>query len=115
MQEQEEDCSAIVPTFWKLQAKLTHSALPSSLIMKHGAYSKTHKQKHKMQSGETQTHLPQRNPLPTHFFFFFLKLTVFFDCRGKEFVPNGQTVNQDVYIGVLQHSCNSILYCHPEL
>jgi len=51
-----------VPTFWKLQAKRTHSALPSSLVMKHGAYSKTHKQKHKVQSGEAQTHLPQRNP-----------------------------------------------------
>lgn len=44
-----------------------------------------------------------------------MMLTVFFDCRGKEFVPKGQTVNQDVYIGVLQRSCNSILYCHPEL
>jgi hypothetical protein len=29
---------------------------------------------------------------------------VFFDCRGKEFVPEGQTANQDVYRGVLQHS-----------
>jgi len=52
-----------VSTFQKLQAKITHSVLPSSLVMKHGAYSKTHKQKQKVQSGEAQTRLPQRNPV----------------------------------------------------
>jgi hypothetical protein len=33
-------------------------------------------------------------------------MIAFFDCRGevhKKFVPQGQTVNQDVYKGVLQH------------
>lgn len=51
----------VAPTFWKLQAKKTHSVLQSTLEMKNGAYSMTHKQKHKVQSGEAQAYLPQRN------------------------------------------------------
>jgi len=79
-------CNLCQP-FRNCKQKMTHSALPSSLVMKHGAYSKTHKQKQKIQSGEAQAHLPQRNPLLSLFFFFKEKrLTVFFDCRGKEFV-----------------------------
>ena len=50
-------------------------------------------------------------------------LIAFFDCRGvvhKEFVPQSQTVNQDVYKGVLQllrHSIrlDSIRRCNPEV
>jgi hypothetical protein len=44
-------CNLCQP-FWNCKQKITHSALPSSLVMRHGAYSKTHKQKHKVQSGE---------------------------------------------------------------
>jgi hypothetical protein len=44
--QQKEDCSAICATLLTLQARITHSALPSSLKMKHGTYSTTHKQKY---------------------------------------------------------------------
>jgi len=44
---------------------MIHKALPTSLLKKHNAYSMTHKQKDKAQSGEAQTHLPQRNFLPS--------------------------------------------------
>ena len=86
---------------------MTHSALPSSLQMKHGAYS---------MGGKAECRVERRKPIC-------LKKTlcpafknkkntdcVFFDCRvvvHKEFVPKGQTVNQDVCIGILQRSCKS--------
>ena len=44
-------------------------------------------------------------------------LTAFFKCRGvvhKEFVPQGQTVNQDVYKGVWHCLCESIQCHRPE-
>jgi hypothetical protein len=46
--------------FGNCKQKKIHSALPSSLVMKHGAYSKTHKQKQKVQSGDAQTHLKKK-------------------------------------------------------
>jgi len=44
---------------------MIHDALPSSLQKKHNAYSMSHKQEDKAQSGEAQTHLPSRNLLPS--------------------------------------------------
>jgi hypothetical protein len=53
-----------VVTSCKLQARMIHNALPSSLQKKHNAYYMTHKQKDKTKSGEAQTHLPRRNLSP---------------------------------------------------
>jgi hypothetical protein len=39
---------------------------------------------------------------------------VFLTAEVRNLFQRGQTVNQDVYRGVLQHSCKSVLYCHPE-
>ena len=60
-EKQKEHSSSICAILSKLQARITNSALPSSLEMKHDAYSTTHEQKDTAHSGETQTHLPQRN------------------------------------------------------
>jgi hypothetical protein len=50
-----------VLTFWKLQARTAHSALPSLLEMKHGTYGTTREQKDEVQHEGAQTHLPQTN------------------------------------------------------
>lgn len=63
-EQQKDDSSSICATMLKLQARITYSAPPSSLEMKHGAYNTNHKQKDKAQSGETRTQLPQRNLVP---------------------------------------------------
>jgi len=46
-QPQKEDSSSICAILLKLQARITYSAPPSSLQMKHSAYSMNHKQKDK--------------------------------------------------------------------
>jgi hypothetical protein len=63
-EEQKEDRSEICANLWKLQARMTYSAVPSSLRMKHGAYSTPRKQKDQVQTGEAQTHLPRRKLVP---------------------------------------------------
>jgi len=78
-----------VLTFWKLQARAAHSALPPLLEMKHSTYSMTRKQRDEARHGGTQTHLPQTNLMHS------LQkqktmLTAFFKYRSvlhKEFVP----------------------------
>jgi hypothetical protein len=43
-----------VQNFWNLQAGTTHAALPSSLQMKHGAYSKGKGKAHPLQAMQAQ-------------------------------------------------------------
>jgi hypothetical protein len=63
-EDQTADRSAICADLWKLQARMTYSAVPSSLKMKHGVFSTPRKQKDKVQTGEAQTHLPRRKLVP---------------------------------------------------
>ena len=45
-------------------------------------------------------------------------IIVFFDARGivvQEFVPQGQTINQEVYISVLRHMREALRRRHPDL
>jgi len=115
-EQQEKYCSAIYATLLKLQARITHSALPSSLEMKHVACSMTQKQKDEAQRGETRTHLPQRNLVPSlrkqKQCLLLLSTT---EVQGIRIVPQGQNVNQGVNKGVPHSLCKSILRHRPEV
>lgn len=78
--------------------------------MKHGDYSATHKQKDQTLSREAQTRLPWRSLVPSLQKNTYMLIT-FSYYRGvvhKEFVPQGQTINQDLYKGPLQLLHDSI-------
>lgn len=76
-EEQKEDRSEICADLWKLQARMTYSAFPSSLKMKHGAYSTPLKQKDQEQTGSPAPKKACTLPSKTN-----KMLMAFFDCRS---------------------------------
>jgi hypothetical protein len=63
-EEQKVGRSEICADTWKLQARMTYSAVPSSLKMKHDAYCMPRKQKDRVQTSEAQTQLPRKKLVP---------------------------------------------------
>jgi hypothetical protein len=99
MQVQKEGCSASCTNIWETASK--EDTFYSSIITGDEKWCLQYDPQTKTQSAEWRgtslTASKTASKIKT-------KLTVFFDCRGKEFVSEGQTANQDVYRGVLQHS-----------
>ena len=64
-EEQKEDRSEICADLWKLQARMTYSAVPSSLKMKHSAYSAPRKKKKtKCRPARYKLTCPEENVYP---------------------------------------------------
>jgi len=103
----------VLPNVWKLQKRNDPFCLPSSLFMKHGAYSATHKQKTKRKVERHKLACLEEASCPD----FGRGLIAISHCWGvvhKKSVPQSQTINLDVYKGPLQLLHESIRRHRPE-